>query len=108
MRTPWTLIATIAYVVEGVIILAALFVVPRNRRPGAATAWLMLVMGFPLVGLVLFWLIGSPKLSRRRRAQQRTMDGVLAREAARRDAAQERVFDPPVSARHEPFVRLAT
>jgi cardiolipin synthase A/B len=33
---------------------------------------------------------------------------VLAREAARRDEALERVFDPPIPPRHEPFVRLAT
>ncbi|AHG89309.1 Cardiolipin synthase [Gemmatirosa kalamazoonensis] len=106
-QTPWTVIATIAYALEWLIIVAALFVVPRNRRPGSATAWLMLVLLVPYVGLVLFWLIGSPKLSRRRRAQQRTIDGVIAREMARRDETAERIFDPPVSARHEPIVRLA-
>jgi cardiolipin synthase len=104
----WTLIAEVAYAVGWVIIVASLFVVPRNRRPGSATAWLMLVMLLPYVGLVLFWLIGSPKLSRRRRAQQRTMDERIARVIARRDESLERMFDPPVAARQEPIVRLAT
>jgi len=105
---PWTLIAEIAYAVGWLVIVAALFVVPRNRRPGSATAWLMLVMLLPYVGLVLYWLIGSPKLSRRRRALQRTMDERIARVIARRDESLERMFDPPVGARHEPIVRLAT
>jgi cardiolipin synthase len=105
---PWALIAEIAYAIGWLIIVAALFVVPRNRRPGSATAWLMLVMLLPFVGLVLYWLIGSPKLSRRRRVQQRTMDERIARVIARRDEALERMFDPPVAPRHEPIVRLAT
>jgi cardiolipin synthase A/B len=108
MPRSWTSLATVAYAIEWIIIVAALFVVPRNRRPGAATAWLMLVLLFPFVGLVLFWLIGSPKLSRRRRAQQRMMDERIAMVIARRDESLERVFDPPVPARYEPVVRLAT
>jgi hypothetical protein len=97
--TPWQTVATIAYALGWVIIVAALFVVPRNRKPGSATAWLMLVLLFPFVGLFLYWLIGSPKLSRRRRAQQRRMDAMLAREAAWRDASPDRVFDAPIRSR---------
>jgi cardiolipin synthase len=103
-----TQLAAVGYAVSWAIIVAALFVVPRNRRPGSATAWLMLVVLFPYVGLLLFWLIGSPKLSRRRRAQQRTMDARIAAgvEAARRDPARAAAFDAPIAPRYDPFVRL--
>ncbi|MBV9881369.1 MAG: cardiolipin synthase [Gemmatirosa sp.] len=107
MRMSWALVATVAYLLEWAIIVAALFVVPRNRRPASATAWLLLVMLFPYVGLVLFWLIGSPKLSRRRRAQQRVIDAVIADAIARREVALDRVYDPPIPPRFEPFVKLA-
>lgn len=76
----------IAYALSWVIVIAALFIVPRNRKPGSATAWLMLIVLLPFLGLVLFLLIGSPKLSRRRRAQQRALDKLIA---ARVDEAQE-------------------
>src|SRR4051812_28773282 len=107
MNASWTTVATALYLLEWPIIAAALFVVPRNRRPGAATAWLMLVMLFPYVGLLLFFLIGSPNLSRRRRAQQRIMDRLIADTIARRADALDRVFDPAIPPRYEPIVRLA-
>ena len=77
----WSLIAVIAYGVSWVIFIGALFVVPRNRRPSAATAWLMLIFLLPYLGLLIFLLFGSPKLSRRRREQQRTMNQYLTERA---------------------------
>jgi cardiolipin synthase len=53
----------------------AIIVIPRNRRPTAATAWLLAIYFIPIVGLLLFFLIGNPKLPRaRRRKQQRIND----------------------------------
>lgn len=86
----------IAYGLSWLIVIGALFVVPRNRKPGSATAWLMLIVLLPFVGLALFLLIGSPKLSRRRRALQRTADGLIE---ARVDEAQE---DPELEAYFRP------
>jgi cardiolipin synthase len=105
----WSTLTTLAWIGSWLIVAVAFFVVPRNRRPGSATAWLMLVVLLPYVGLVLFWLIGSPNLSRRRRAQQRTMDARIAAgiEAARHDPARAAILDVDVPARYEPFVRLA-
>ena len=102
-----TALTTFGWIVSWGIVVAAFFVEPRNRRPGSATAWLMLVVLLPYAGLVLFWLIGSPKLSRRRRAQQRTMDARIAAgiEVARHDATRARAFEIDVPARYEPFIR---
>jgi cardiolipin synthase len=104
----WHKLIDIAYLATWPIIITALFVVPRNRKPGAATAWLMLIVLLPYVGAILYLLIGSPKLSRRRRAQQRLADSIIADRVARNrsDPALGHIFDPAISERHEPFVRL--
>ena len=67
----WLSSTQILFWLSWIVIIGALIVVPRNRRPGSATAWLMLIMLVPLFGALLFFLIGSPKLSSRRREQQR-------------------------------------
>lgn len=110
MTRDWSLIAVIAYGVSWLIFIAALFVVPRNRKPGAATAWLMLIFLLPYLGLLIFLLIGTPKLSKRRRAQQRSMNQRISDRAehVEQDPALAPLFAPPVPPRYEPFVRLNT
>ena len=105
----WSLIAVIAYGVSWVIFIGALFVVPRNRRPSAATAWLMLIFLLPYLGLLIFLLFGSPKLSRRRREQQRTMNRHLTERAETVEGVPELapLFSPPLPARYAPFVQLS-
>ncbi|WP_029145287.1 cardiolipin synthase [Microbacterium luticocti] len=60
-----------------VIDVTALIVIPRGRKPTAAMAWLLLILLLPLVGLILFLLIGSSRLPRRRRDEQARIDDVL-------------------------------
>ncbi len=60
--------------VEVLLLVLALAIVPPDRRPGSAMAWILLIVVLPLVGLVLFALIGSPKLPQARRDRQRTMN----------------------------------
>jgi cardiolipin synthase len=59
---------------EVVLLVVALAVAPRNRRPSSALAWIILIVVLPLIGLVLFAIIGSPKLPKARRDKQRTMN----------------------------------
>ncbi|MHB2167224.1 phospholipase D-like domain-containing protein [Alsobacter sp. R-9] len=49
----------------------AIVLIPTDRKPSSATAWLLLITVAPFVGVVLFLLIGSPRLPRRRRKIQR-------------------------------------
>ena len=42
--------------------IVALFAVPANRKPGEATAWLMLILLAPFLGAILFLLLGSGML----------------------------------------------
>lgn len=57
--------------VDLVIRLALLFYVPRNRKPTAATAWLLTIFILPLIGTFLFFVIGNTKLSKSRRVKQK-------------------------------------
>ena len=45
----------------------ALCVIPGNRRPASAMAWLLLVLAAPLAGVALFWTFGRANIGRRRR-----------------------------------------
>ena len=58
--------------------LVALLVIPVNRRPSSAMAWLLAIFLIPYVGIIAFLMIGNPKLPRRRRAQQREINSMLA------------------------------
>jgi len=70
-----TLALTVTFfVVDFVIRIGAIIVIPRNRKPGSATAWLLLVMFVPYVGAILYLLIGSPHLPRERREKQREIN----------------------------------
>lgn len=51
--------------------LTAIAVVPVNRRPSSATAWLLVIFLLPYPGMLAFLLIGNPKLPRHRREKQR-------------------------------------
>ena len=90
---------TLFFAVEWAIRLGAIVFVPRNRKPSSAMSWLMLIMLEPVLGLGIFLLIGSPKLSRRRRAMQATMTAVIngaVEEAMQTPALREYVhFDVP-------------
>nr|WP_243076200.1 cardiolipin synthase [Microbacterium sp. SS28] len=48
----------------------AIIIVPRNRRPSSATAWLLAIYFIPIIGVFLFLLIGNPRLPRKRRRKQ--------------------------------------
>lgn len=52
----------------------AIVVVPVNRRPSSATAWLLTIFLVPYLGAIAFLLIGNPKLPRHRREKQRRIN----------------------------------
>ncbi|HEX7351754.1 cardiolipin synthase [Brachybacterium sp.] len=72
------LVATVLYwSVDMALRLVGLIVVPRNRRPGSAIAWLLAIMVFPLVGFPLYLLLGSAQLPRRRREKQKVINRLM-------------------------------
>lgn len=52
-------------------------VVPHNRRPSTALAWLLAIFFIPYIGLAAFLLLGSPKLSKRRRVKQQYINELI-------------------------------
>ncbi len=66
----WSIIIGLLLVVDFVIRVIAVIVVPRNRKPSSATAWLLAIFFIPYIGVLFFLLIGSYKLPKRRREKQ--------------------------------------
>lgn len=71
-------IAAFLLALDIVIRVTAIIVIPRNRRPTAAMAWLLAVFFIPFVGVFLFLLIGNPRLPRARRRKQDQINEYIA------------------------------
>jgi cardiolipin synthase len=104
----WPILASIAYVLSILICITALFVVPVNRKPSSATAWLMLIFLIPFIGALIFAIFGSPKLTRHRRAKQQQMDELLRQAMIAIEDGSKRLkfLSPTLSSRYRPFVQL--
>ncbi len=70
---------------EIVLVVVAVIVAPRNRRPSSALAWILLITLLPIIGILLFGLIGSPKLPQSRRDKQQHMDELIAERGSNLD-----------------------
>ena len=77
-------IAALLIALEIVICLAALGVIPRNRKPSTGMAWLILVLAVPFFGLIAFLFFGSTRVERGRHEKQRRVNDPDPR-ADRRD-----------------------
>lgn len=70
--------ASLAFVVDLAIKIAALIIIPKDRKPTAAMAWLLAIFFIPYVGVFFFFLFGSAKLPKKRRDKQVTIDEMIA------------------------------
>lgn len=86
MDTPLAVIGAIALIIDWLIRVVFIIYVPRGRKPTAAMAWLLTILIIPIVGALLFLIIGSPKLSIRRRRQQDSIDALI--ESATRSSSE--------------------
>src|SRR5947209_6404250 len=104
----WATIIALIGLIGWILPFVMLFIVPVNRKPSSATAWLLLIFLLPYLGLVIFLLLGSPKLPRRRRAEQRSMDSLISKAVAEARTQSElaALLDPEIPTRYEPFVKL--
>lgn len=67
------ILAILLVVVDFVIRVVALVVIPRNRKPQTAMAWLLAIFFLPYIGILLFLLLGSRHLPKRRRDKQQAI-----------------------------------
>jgi len=57
--------------------IVAVGVIPGNRKPSSGTSWLLLVLFLPVIGLILFFFIGSSRLERKRHEKQEVANEVI-------------------------------
>ncbi|MCI2237438.1 cardiolipin synthase [Paenibacillus sp. TRM 82003] len=69
--------AIVLLVVDLIVRLTAIAVVPVNRRPSSALAWLLAIFFIPYLGVLAFLVIGNPKLPRARRRKQREINQLI-------------------------------
>jgi cardiolipin synthase len=77
---PWTNpgVAGLAFFILDILIrIAALGIVPHNRRPSAAWGWLLMIFFLPIVGAIAFLLIGNSSLGRGRSQKQKNIRDYL-------------------------------
>jgi cardiolipin synthase len=61
--------------------IVALGVIPGNRKPSTGMAWLLAVLLWPLVGTLLFVVLGRARLERTRHERQQRVNDVIAQRA---------------------------
>ena len=78
-----TLLASLA------ISITALIIIPRERKPTAAMAWLLLISILPFIGILLYLLIGNFRLPKKRMEEQKRVNEIY-----RERASSQTVADP--------------
>jgi len=81
-------------VIDFAIRVLALGIIPGNRRPTTAMAWLLGIFIVPVLGLALFLLFGNFRLSRRRRAQQDAVNTRIRAGTSELQAVESRYAGP--------------
>lgn len=73
-----TAIITIAaLVIDFIIRIVSLVLIPKNRRPQTALAWLLAIYLIPYIGIAIFLLVGSFRLPKRRRQKQAEINDLI-------------------------------
>ncbi|WP_167137160.1 cardiolipin synthase [Diaminobutyricimonas sp. TR449] len=99
--TVWIGVALIA--IDLTVRVVALIVVPRNRRPQTATAWLLAIFLLPFIGILLFLLIGSTKLPKKRRERQAAINTYILETT---EGIERLSMEPPWPTWLEPIVEM--
>jgi len=73
----WSVLAIAAFCIN----VLALIYIPRDRKPTAAMAWLLLVFLLPFIGIALYLLIGDFRLPKKRRDEQQRITAMIAERA---------------------------
>ena len=75
-------IAVGVVVIDIALRLAVLGIIPSNRKPSSAMAWILLILLIPVPGIALFLLLGSNRVGRRRHAQQAEVNTLIRKRTA--------------------------
>jgi cardiolipin synthase len=72
------LVSILFFVVDLAIKIAALIIIPRDRKPTAAMAWLLAIFFIPYLGILFFLILGSAKLPKKRRDKQVKINDMIS------------------------------
>ncbi|WP_353826358.1 cardiolipin synthase [Agromyces sp. SYSU T0242] len=75
------IVGGLVVLVDLAIRITALIIIPRDRKPTAAMAWLLAIFLIPFVGILLYLLIGNIRLPKQRMERQREADRMIAERA---------------------------
>src|SRR5690349_19611216 len=78
----WAWIPILVWVVDVIIKIVAVGTIPTNRRPSSSIAWLLFIFLVPIIGLIIFLLIGSPFVRGRRAKIQAEATEIIAQRMA--------------------------
>lgn len=95
----------VLFIIDWALRIWFLYYVPKKRAPSSAIAWLLVVLLLPGIGIALFFLIGSPKLSRHRRAKQKYIDKMIV-EATQGTKNRIEKLDPSQQIRYKSIIDL--
>lgn len=85
---------TVGLIIDYAIKAIAIGIVPEGRRPSSSTAWLLVILLLPFVGLPLFLLMGSPYINRRRhKIQQEALEEINKQQTSIPDRPEDTVID---------------
>ncbi len=95
-------IGVLAVVVDFIVRVFSVILIPRNRRPQTATAWLLAIFFLPYIGIILFWLVGSRYLPKKRREKQHEINRYILEttegmDLVRRDTTWPTWLEPVVA-----------
>lgn len=92
----WALVwLIVVFVFDVTVRVLAIIFVPRNRRPTAAMAWLLAIYFIPVIGVLVFLLIGNPRLPRSRRKKQQQLNEYIRATSHGLDLGTLRPDAPP-------------
>lgn len=108
LDTTWQ-IALFAYFVSGWFLrIVMFFIVPRDKEPAAATAWLLLIWIEPVIGSILFAMFGQPKLPQTRMQAQVEVDDLTKSELEEIKASKGTIFKQPSEPQLKEIEKLVT
>ncbi|WP_423920893.1 cardiolipin synthase [Frigoribacterium sp. 2-23] len=93
-RRVFKVFPTVVLVVDVIIRVLAVAVVPRNRRPSSAMAWLLAIFVSPIPGSILFGMLGSSRLPKDRRDKQSEINKFILEATTGIDTETENETEP--------------
>ena len=90
MNDTTTVVIVLAFAVDLAIRIAALIIIPRERKPTAAMAWLLAIFLIPVIGIFFFLLIGNTHLPKARRDKQKRVNEMISSAADGLDLEADR------------------